>query len=121
MQTTEAPDKSSCKNMIPLQSLGQVADPSTKLRTLANALTSGSTRIAINSNEGYANKNNNKKSNITNIAIGDARDSVSNSRGNSMVKVPCSNDTTLAGHDTDSRTNGTSHLESNVNSIGSSP
>jgi len=50
-----------------------------------------------------------------------ARDSVSNFEGNSMVKVPCSDDTPLASHNTGSYYSEISHFDSEGNSIGTSP
>ena len=125
-RTIEDPDKSSCANMIPLRDLDQVADPSTKGRNRTNALTTGRRGDVVIRDEGndkIVNKyDHNKIKTNTNNVIVDVRDSVSKSRGNSMVKVPCPDDTSLAGHDTVTRvTIGTSHLESKPNSIGSSP
>jgi len=38
-----------------------------------------------------------------------------------MVNLPCSNDTSLASHDTGSNYSETKYLDSNDNSIGTSP
>jgi len=112
----------SCEYMLLLQDSLQKDDPCGKGQTQTNMLTTGRRGPVVSTCEGIMI--NNKDDNMNNfnfdMVFGNSRDSASNSRGNSMVKVPCSDDTPLASNNTGSYYSEPSHLDSN-DSIGTSP
>jgi len=112
--------------VLPIQDSLQKDDPFKKGQTQTNVLTTGRRCRVVSTCEGKLIYNNNDESikkfdNYYELVIGDARCSVSYSRSNSIVKVPCSDDTPMASHDTGSYYSETSHLDREDNSIGTSP
>ena len=98
--------------MTPNQGVLQGNDPNRKGLSLTNVLTTGRIDEVINT-EGGIYDNNNKN----NLVIGKAPCNLSKSRGNSMVKVPGSDDTSMTGSYFRDSTQGTSHPESEVRGV----
>ena len=98
--------------MTPNQGVLQGNDPNRKGLSLTNVLTTGRIDEVINT-EGGIYDNNNKN----NLVIGKAPCNLSKSRGNSMVKVPGSDDTSMTGSYFRDSTQGTRHPESEVRGV----